>query len=410
MRILLLTQWFDPEPIFKGLPFAKELVKLGHEVEVLTAFPNYPGGKVYDGYRIRPFQREVMAGIKVTRVMLYPSHDKSGLRRMANYVSFAVSAVVLGLFLIKPADIMYVYHPPATIGFPAVIFHLLRRMPFVYDIQDLWPDTLVSTGMLNNKFLLTAVNQWCKFVYRQASRITVLSPGFKKRLVARGVPEDKIEVIYNWCDDSEIKSVEGDEKLAKELGMAEKFNVVFAGTMGIPQKLATVLEAARIIEKKYPVVQFVFVGGGVDVSRLQQKAKEMQLSNVLFLPRMPMSEIGKVLSLADVLLVHLKEDPLFEITIPSKTQAYMAAGRPIIMGVRGDSAKLVERAGAGYACIPEDSYSIAAVVEKMFLLPREQLEAMGEAGRVYYERELALSVGVRKFEAIFRSVIGDGSF
>lgn len=398
MRILLITQWFDPEPHFKGLPFARELAKLGHEVEVLTGFPNYPGGKVYKGYRMPAVQRETMEGIPVLRVPLYPSHDTSGLRRILNYSSFAVSATAMGSALVKPADVAYVYHPPGTIGLPAMALKLLRRIPFVYDIQDLWPDTLKATGMFNYPAGLWVVDKWCRLVYSQASRIAVLSPGFKEILVQRGVPERKIEVIYNWCDEGQIQLEERDEALARELSMAGRFNVVFAGTMGKAQALDAVLDAARILADRIPAVQFVFVGGGVDVPRLKDRTKELGLQkNVLFLPRRPVSEIGKVLNLADVLLVHLKDDPLFSITVPSKTQAYLAVGKPIIMGVGGDAADLVRRAGAGVVCRPENPQSIVEAVQKLYAMPSAELESMGQNGRAFYQRELSIRVGARRF-------------
>ena len=154
MRILFLTQFFAPEPSFKGLPFAKELTRLGHEVQVLTGFPNYPGGHAYDGYQVKFFQRETMDGIPVLRVPLYPSHDKSVFRRSLNYLSFAASAASIGAALGKPADVMYVYHPPGSIGLPAILISKLRHIPFVYDIQDLWPDTVAATGMVDSRVVL----------------------------------------------------------------------------------------------------------------------------------------------------------------------------------------------------------------------------------------------------------------
>lgn len=404
MRILMLTQWFDPEPTFKGLAFAKELMRLGHEVEVLTGFPNYPGGKLYDGYKVRLLQRENIDGISVLRVPLYPSHDGSALRRIANYASFAFSAAFMGALLVKPADVMYVYHPPATVGFAASIISMVRRIPFVYDIQDLWPDTLAATGMLNNPGILRLVERGCRFIYRQASKIVVLSPGFKEMLVSRGVISEKIEVIYNWCDEKNIQRDSDDDGLSEKLGLAKKFNIVFAGTMGKAQALDAVLDAAKIIDCSQQKVQFVFVGGGIDVERLKQRSVDMGLHNILFLPRMPMQDIGSVLTRADVLLVHLRDDPLFKITLPSKTQAYMAAGRPILMAVRGDAARLVENAEAGLACIPEDSQSIAAAVERFCRMSRQELDDMGECGRKYYEAELSLPVGVKKFELVFKSI------
>jgi glycosyltransferase involved in cell wall biosynthesis len=406
MRILMLTQWFDPEPTFKGLTFAKELVKLGHEVEVLTGFPNYPGGKLYPGYRVKALQRETVDGISIIRVPLFPSHDGSSMKRMLNYASFAISAALLGPLLVKPADVMYVYHPPATVAFPAVILKLFRRIPFVYDIQDLWPDTLRATGMLNNKFLLKIVDGWCRLTYRIADRIVVLSPGFQAKLQERGVPGKKVDVIYNWCDESQITTMDRSKAEEHEPRMAGRFNVVFAGTMGKAQALDAVLDAAALVAPSMPKVQFVFIGGGIDSERLKRIAEERRLGTVLFLPRRPATEIGSVLSMADVLLVHLKNDRLFEITIPSKTQAYLAAGRPILMAVKGNAAELVEKVGVGLTCTPEDARSLASAVESLARMPKEKREAMGERGKQYYERELSLHIGVQHFERIFKVAIG----
>ena len=205
MKILFLTQWFEPEPTFKGLLFARELAARGHEVEVLTGFPNYPGGKVYPGYRIRPWVREQIDGIDMLRVALYPSHNNSGLHRALNYLSFALSAAVIGTALIRKPDVVYVYHPPITVGFAATVIGFFRRTPFVYDIQDLWPDTVAASGMMSNPAALALLGKLCNFVYRRARHITVLSPGFKEQLVGRGVPPDKIDVIYNWCDEKALK-------------------------------------------------------------------------------------------------------------------------------------------------------------------------------------------------------------
>ena len=199
MKILLLTQWFDPEPALKGLEFAKALVQRGHDVEVLTGFPNYPGGRVYAGYRVAFRQREEMDGVPVTRVALYPSHDSSAAGRTANYLSFALTAASIGACSVTRPDVAWVYHPPATAAFPAMVLKTLRGVPFVLDVQDLWPDTLAATGMVSNRFALGVAGRFCAAAYRSAARIAVLSPGFKRLLVARGVPEWKIDVVYNWC-------------------------------------------------------------------------------------------------------------------------------------------------------------------------------------------------------------------
>ena len=195
IRVLLLMQWFDPEPTFKGMVFARELVRHGFEVEVLTGFPNYPGGKVYPGYRIKLLQREVIDGVQVTRVPLYPNHDLSAIKRVLNYASFAASSLVYGLFMARRADVIYAYHPPLTVGITASLIRLLRRIPVVYDIQDMWPDTLRATGMLNNARALNAVEAVCQWVYRRVDHMVVLSPGFKRLLMQRGVPETKVNGI-----------------------------------------------------------------------------------------------------------------------------------------------------------------------------------------------------------------------
>jgi glycosyltransferase involved in cell wall biosynthesis len=403
MRVLILSQWFDPEPAFKGLNFARELVKQGHQVEVLTGFPNYPGGKLYPGYRVALFRREVIDGISVIRVPLYPSHDASAVKRVLNYASFALSAALLGPFLVKRAHVLYAYHPPATIAMPAIALRLLRGIPYVYDVMDLWPDTLAATGMVTNRFILKCVGLYCSMAYRLAGHIVVLSPGFRRMLRSRGVPEKKITVIHSWCDEKQTEST-GSQVSPHEPRMAGRFNVVFAGTMGKAQGLDAVLDAAKLVRERCPAVQFVFVGGGIEVAHLRERVRAESMANVLFLPRLPVSEIGSVLRLADVLLVHLKDDPLFRITIPSKTQAYLAAGRPILMAVRGDASELVERAGAGMSCTPEDPQNIADAVEMLSSMQRDQLETMGESGRRFYQRELSLQQGVRHFDEIFRIV------
>ncbi len=404
MRILFIIQGWQPESVMKGLPFAKELQKLGHTIEALTGYPHYPQGKLYPGYRIRLLQREMMDGVSVVRVPLYPSHNRSAIRRTATYLSYAFSASLIGPWTVKKADVAYVYHPPATVGLPACVLRLLRGIPFVYDIQDLWPDTLAATGMFNSGFGLKLVDKYCKMIYRRASKITVLSPGFKERLCHRGVPPGKIEVIYNWSDDTVVYPMERDKDIAAQLGLAGRFNIIFAGNMGKAQRLEAVLRAAKIVAGRHPKVQFVFVGGGIEADSLKSKAKEMGLANTLFLPWRPRAEVTQLLSLADVLLVHLKDDPLFRITIPSKIQAYMAVARPILVGVEGNAAELVTKAQAGITCRPEDPDGIAEAVCQLISMPTEKLREFGKNGRKFYEQELSMAIGARKFDKIFAAI------
>jgi glycosyltransferase involved in cell wall biosynthesis len=407
MRILMLTQWFDPEHTMKGLMFARALTREGHDVEVITGFPNYPGGKVYPGYRIKLFQREQIDGVRILRVALYPSHDASAVGRVLNYVSFAASASFLGTLLTRRPDVIYVYHPPLTAGLAAIAVGALKRAPFVYDVQDLWPDTLGATGMVGNARVLRAVDRLARWVYQRAAFVVAQSPGFRQALASRGVPESKLDVIYNWCDEDQLH-LEHNPGIAKDLAAGERFNVVFAGTMGKAQGLESVLRAAQLLAERGSGAQFVFVGGGVELASLKARAERSGLTNVRFLPRMPMAEIGQVLEAADVLLVHLRDDPLFEITIPGKLQAYMAVGKPVLVAVRGDAADLIEASRGGATCEPEDAVGLADAVGKLEAMEPDALKEMGDRGKRYYESELSIRSGVPHFIRIFETVVARG--
>jgi lipopolysaccharide/colanic/teichoic acid biosynthesis glycosyltransferase len=401
-RVLLLTQWFDPEPTFKGIVFARELVRQGFEVEVVTGFPNYPGGKVYPGYRIKWLQREVIDGVQVTRLPLYPDHGQSAVKRVLNYTSFAASALVYGLLFAKRPAVIYAYHPPLTVGVAAGLVRFFRRIPVVYDIQDMWPDTLRATGMLNNERALGIVALVCRWVYRRVDQIAVLSPGFKKLLEQRGVPEEKIEVIYNWADEASLTTPQG--KLPANFPPPDKFRIVFAGNMGKAQALDAVLNAAVLLQHRGSAVCFVLLGGGVEATRLEERAAELSLGNVVFLPPVPMTEVGTSLKAADALLVHLRKDPLFEITIPSKTQAYMAVGKPLLMAVDGDAADLIREARGGVIASSEDPQGLAAAAESLASMRPEALASMGARAQRHYNEHLSLQVGVERFGALFKRV------
>jgi lipopolysaccharide/colanic/teichoic acid biosynthesis glycosyltransferase/glycosyltransferase involved in cell wall biosynthesis len=402
VKILFVTQWFEPEPSFKGLLYIRELVARGNDVQVLTGFPNYPGGKVYPGYRIRPWMREQMEGIQILRVALYPSHNKSGHLRALNYLSFAFSTAVIGSLLIRKPDVMYVYHPPITVGFAASVIGFFRRTPFVIDVQDLWPDTVAASGMLSNSAVLSTLDKVCSFVYSRARHITVLSPGVKQALVNRGVPPDKIDVIYNWCDE---KAMRPKGEPATRLGRADRFSILFAGVMGFAQDIDSVLSAAQICQTTTPEAEFLFMGAGVDRPRLERMAEGMRLENVKFLPPRPMHAMGDVFAGVDALVVHLKDDPLFRITIPSKTQAYLASGKPILMAVRGDAADLVKQSQSGVICEPSNPKSIAEAVNHLASAGPELLSRMGNNGRAFYDKELSISTGVEKFSRVFEAAV-----
>ncbi|NQZ26981.1 MAG: glycosyltransferase family 4 protein [Colwellia sp.] len=401
MKILIVTQWFDPEPTFKGLLFAKELVKAGHEVEVITGFPNYPGGMVYDGYSIKFHSKEVIDGVIIHRVPLYPAHDSSAIKRIANYISFAASSCLCGLFSVSRPDVIYSYHPPLTTALSATLISLFRRAPLVVDIQDLWPDTLAATGMLNNKKALSLIEVFCQLVYKRASKVVVLSPGFKKRLQERGVPVSKLEVIYNWCDE---EALEGGVESTLRLPNNGRLNLLFAGNLGNAQGLPSIIDAADILQSKQANINIVFLGAGIAKDKAVQQAKELALDNVYFLPRVPMQEVGGLLKKADILLVHLTDDELFSITIPSRTQAYLAIGKPIVMGVNGDASDLIKQAKAGVSCKANNSTSLANALITLVNKSAEERGVMGSNALNFYQSELAVAVGVKKFISVFEEV------
>ncbi|MEF1308602.1 glycosyltransferase family 4 protein [Vibrio mytili] len=401
MKILLLTQWFDPEPTFKGLLFAKALRDEGHDIEVLTGFPNYPGGKVYEGYKILPYQKEVMDGIVIHRVPLYPSHDGSALKRVFNYVSFAVSSSIIGLIKTRKIDVIYSYHPPLTTSLSALLLGFCKNIPFIVDVQDLWPDTLSATGMINNRKALKIVDKFCEFVYRRSAKVVVLSPGFKERLLSRGVSDEKVEVIYNWCNEPALNDFESCPFVLPSNG---KLNIVFAGNLGFAQGLPAIIDAAEILMRKGIKVNIVLIGDGVAKCDAIARSQEKGLNNVFFLPRVPMSQIGCLLNEADMLLVHLIDNELFKITIPSRTQANLAIGKPIVMGVQGDAADLIDRSNGGLTCEPNNPESMAEAIQIIATKTEKERHAMGSNAKKFYYEQLSLKHGVKRFISVFEGV------
>jgi len=222
LRILILTQWFQPEPMFKGLPFAKALKAKGHEVEVLTGFPNYPEGRLYSGYRLHLYQKEIMDGIAIHRTFLYPSHDQSGFLRIVNYFSFGISSFFIIPFIYKKYDIIYVYNL-ITLGPTAFFLRLLSGAKVVYDVQDLWPESVQNSGLLSSELINKLLLHCSNGVYKRADHIVVLSPGFKNNLINRGINEKKITVIYNWNDSTQNPEIPINEKIIEKFEITNKF-------------------------------------------------------------------------------------------------------------------------------------------------------------------------------------------
>ena len=400
-RIIFLTQFYDPEPAYKGQEFAEAVRDLGYDVEVVTGFPNYPGGKVYTGYRVRAIQRSKKNGISITRLALYPSHDSSKFGRILNYLSFSLSAFIYLVFLAKRPALVHVYNPPLTVGLAAAAARIFRRFPVVVDIHDLWPDTLPATGMISNQRLLKLLDRAAAWMYRNVQHIILHTEGFREVLLERNVPAENMTVILGWTREyDDYKSVRLPPEEMRDL---RGLKLLYAGNIGPAQSLSAVVKAAHILEKqkKGDKVTFCFLGNGLGLNDLKKQAASLQLSNVVFLPRVTSNEVRVFLDAADCLLVHLRDNPLFEITLPSKTQSYMFAGKPILMGVRGEAARLIERSVSGIVVAPEDPESIASGAIALAGMSQSERDHLGQNGRRYYESELSMHTGMQKLEEVF---------
>lgn len=405
MRLLILTQYYPPEPHLIPHEIAKELISRGHDVTVVTGFPNHPQGKIFDGYSQKLFQWSEVDGVRVLRVPLFPDHSLSPLRRIASYLSFAFSASVLAPVLAPKADAIFVYHTP-SVAIPAWWLGVLRRIPFIFNVQDIYPESLSTLNMSEKGFLYRAAEGFVKFVYRKSSEITVISHGFKDNVVSKGIPAEKVHVIRTWADEKNYRPVAKDESLSQQWGFEGCFNILFAGNMGLPQGLGNVLDAAALLAD-LSQVRFVFIGDGTTKEELMQRAVDKRLDNVVFIPRQPASLMAKFYSLADVLLVHLADEPIFKITIPAKTQSYLACGKPLLMSIGGEAANLVTEARAGISVRPSDPSELAGAVRKFIEMSPDERHEMGERGKKYFQENLSLKVSIGEYERLFLSTISN---
>ena len=409
MKIGYLTQWFQPEPNPRGLSLAKELQNRGHIVKVLTGFPNYPYGKLYPGYKLALKKRENLEGVSVLRVFLYPSHDKSKIKRAINYITFSISAAIFGIKEFRDCDVIIAYQDPLSYILPVFVFKYIFRKRVVIDVQDIWPEALYATGMLKNNLSYKALEWICTFNYNLADAIAVISNGFKERLVRRGIKPEKISVIYNWCLDEEVflnaketDDLPGEDKAIFEKNSDKELVLVFAGNIGKAQGLSSLIDAFERL-KSYPV-KLVIIGDGVERHSLIEYAQKINANNVFFIDRKPVGEVWKYLIKADALVVHLKKDAGLINTIPSKTQTYMAVGKPILMMQNGDAARLINDAGCGIVGEPENIEDIKKMIKIFMGLDETERKTMGINARSYYTAHLSSSIGIRNFETLFRLI------
>jgi colanic acid biosynthesis glycosyl transferase WcaI len=409
LKVAFVSQWYPPEPASQPEWIARGLQDQGAEVRVLTGIPNYPDGIVQPGFKAWRPQRGALDGIPVHRAPLYPSHDNGALGRIANYLSWAFFATIFGLREIGGADVTLVYSSPATAAIPAMLGRWLRGTPYVLLIQDLWPDSVRSAGMMNGRLgraLGRPLNRFVTLTYRFAAHIVATSPGMIPTLIERGVPEDKLSLVYNWTPEGLSQSDSPPPRdLRSELGFGDDdFVVMYAGNIGVAQGLECVIEAVPLV-KSAVRLQLVFVGDGVARKQLELLSRAVR-GQVHFLDPVSRSSMPNLMSAADAQLVSLAADPVFEVTTPSKLQSAMAAGQAVLAVAGGDVAELVREAGAGCVAAPANPAAVARAISQLAAAGREGRTSMGERGRaIYLERMTEAEGSARLFRALQRAPI-----
>ena len=382
MRVTFLTHYFPPEvgPAQTRLhELAKLLIAAGTDVTVVTGFPNYPAGVVFDSYRGKQFMEDTVDGIRVLRTWVYASRSRSFLGRLLNYLSFPIFSL-LAVRKLGPVDVIYVQSPPLFTGLAALWFSRLKRAPFVFNVSDIWPQSAVELGILHNRFAIRLAEMLERHIYRRAARITVATPGILERLAARGVPREKLFLLTNGVDTAAFRVAAPDLEMAGRLGLDGHKVFMYAGLHGLAQGLEVILDAAKLTGD--PDILYVLVGDGAEKPALVAKADVEGIANLRFLPIQPTSTLPALLNLAYATIIPLKRRELFKAAVPSKMFDSMAAGRPIVGPLWGEAAELVEKAGCGLVVEPENARAVQQAVEKLAANPALATR-LGESGRRY---------------------------
>lgn len=404
VKAAFVSQWYPPEPAAIPEGIACAMQDEGLSVEVLTGVPNYPTGVVAAGYSARRRSRETIKGMRVQRTPLYPSHDSNPLRRMANYASWAVSSTVFGQRVLRRADVTLVYSSPATAALPAMVAKSLWGTPYVLLVQDVWPDSIFSTGMMpagfKSRLLWRVANLFVNRAYSKAAHVAVISPGMVDLLVERGLPREKLSLVHNWLPEDDVNGVEASvdgPSLHELAGIPTDARVfLYAGNHGKAQALETVVDAfcGDVPEKAH----LVLMGDGLTKPDLVARAAGV--SRVHFLPPVGRAEAARLARTSDVQVVSLAADPLFEVTMPSKLQSALASGHPVLAVAEGDVADVITRASAGAAASPGDPDAVREAVRRLACLDGEELDAMGVRGAAVYENQMSRAVGAARLAAV----------
>jgi colanic acid biosynthesis glycosyl transferase WcaI len=404
MNILILSMFYSPEPVARSYDLALALHQAGHKVRVVTAFPNYPHGKIYPGYRLRLWQWQVLDGVQVLRVPHYIDRSYSAIRRLFSYASFSISSLFLGSLLISKPDVIWTYQ----IGLPGVGMSALRGVPLVHEVQDLWPEW-GKVSNLGIKGGLYRILEWQeRMLFRRAKVVVTITNGFKSILMQKGVPAEKIAIIQNWANESTFRPLAYDPVLAREEGFEGYFNILYVGNVGVAQSLKVVLDAAELL-KTLPQIRFIIIGDGLECASLEAQVRQRGLKNVRFLGSRPQHLAANYMALADVLFLHLKRDPVYAITIPSKTYGYLAAAKPILAAAEGELASLVAGLGAGVVCPPEDAPALADAVRQLVAMSESERSKLGLAGYKAVTTEYSRATLGKRYIDLFEKIDHENS-
>jgi len=398
MKILVVTQYFWPET-FRINDLCMGLKHKGHDVHVLTGKPNYPKGKFYEGYNTFSNASEEWNGIKIHRSILIARGDGGGIRLLLNYFSFAFFASLRVLFIKGNFDKIFVYEPsPITVGIPAIFAKMRFKAPIYFWVQDLWPESLLAGGGIENRFVLGFFNGLTKFIYKHSKFILIQSKAFKSYILEQGVEERKI-LYYPNSTEGFYRVIDEDKNYATTLPIG--FKLMFAGNIGEAQSIETLLLASKILKEKNIQVKWIILGEGRMKNTILDKVKVNKLEKeFFFLGSYPVKEMPHFFSCADALIVSLKKDNIFALTIPSKIQSYLACGRPIIGSLDGEGARIISESEAGFSADAEDELGLANAVERFYNLSDYDKHTMGNNARIYYEKEFDRDVLIDKLITI----------
>lgn len=398
MNILILTHYFPPEvnaPASRTYEHCKAWVSMGHDVTVVTCAPNHPDGVLYPGYRNRAWQQEWCDGVRVFRLWTLLAANQGFALRTANYLSYMLAALIAAPFVPR-ADIVISTSPQFFCGLAGWGVSKIKGAPWVLEIRDLWPDTISAVGAVRNSRLLRTLEAMETWAYRNADKVVALTEAIREHIRDRGVPEHRIEVITNGVDLSAFRGQPKDELLAEHLGIRGRFVVGYLGTHGMCHKLETILEAAKLLQDD-PRICFLMAGGGAERARLLSLRDDMGLQNVVMLPQQPKERMPALWSVLDASVVPLRRSNLFRTVIPSKIFESMAMARPILLGVEGESCRIIEQTGSGIAITPENAEELAAAVLTLANDPELAL-SMGRRARKTAEHRYDRQVLARQLE------------